>query len=362
MQNAQSSVTTAQAGTEWLSAHLYYHDDLGRAVRNFVDPLSRSLARSGQISSLHFLRYGLGGPHVRVRFRIAPPDRNEVLEKVQHYAQSLFDHAPSQKSIDEETILRVNDHILAGDSNEDDRTAYPDNTLRITEFRPEIERYGGPRLFSSSLDFFTLSSLAALELLAAHGDRPRAPQLAYTFQLLIRQALSFASNTSELADLLRYGVDYWGARMPTIVEKGDRVAEAQMSLFLRLFTEGLDEQQRISAGPQENYSAVDFLSIGACRLSETVPRDNHASRLRIGTSQLHMTASRLGLSNTEEVYISRLMTKTLDEIKANNLRDLSMVGVQLTHDAGKAAPALHQLLTPALHLLGKGASPKAELI
>lgn len=359
MKNTPDSAILSEIETEWLSVHLYYHEDLGRAVRRFIDPLSRFLAKSRQITSFHFLRYSLGGPHVRVRFRIAPSDRAGVGEWVQRYAQILFDHEPSQQSIDKERILRFNKHILAGDSNEDDNSAYPDNTFRIAEFRPEIGRYGGPDLFSASLDFFTLSSLAALDLLAAHGDRPRPSQLVYIFQLLIRQALGFASSISELADLLRYGVDYWGERMPTIVEKGNRVADTQMSLFLRLFTDGLDELQRIFSERRKDYLTVDYLSIGASRLSENLPRDDRATRVRIGSSQLHMTASRLGLSNTEEVYISQLMTRTLEEVQARDFRNLSRLGEKLTHPAREADSALDHLLAPALYLHGEGSSEAA---
>ncbi len=358
MTNANNSPIWDAENAEWLPAHLYYHEDLGRAVRRFVEPLTRSLVKSRLITSFHFLRYSLGGPHIRVRFRVCPSDRDRVLQFVQQTARRFLDREPSQHSMEEESIRRLNKILLAGDSNEDDDAVYPDNTLRIAPFRPEIDRYGGLELFRASLNFFTLSSLAAIEFLADHGDLPRSSQLAFAYQLLVRQALGFASSVDELNDLLRYGVDYWGQSMPKIVEKGDRVAESRLNFFLRLFSESLSEHHRMKAEPLSTYAAVDYLSAGASRLSEVIPLDDLATRTRIGTSQLHMTASRIGLSNSEEVYLTRLMTNTLDEIRTNDGNDFAWLRVQMTNSPLEASSALKQLLPPALQILSE--SPRTS--
>jgi hypothetical protein len=188
---------------------------------------------------------------------------------------------------------------------------YPDNSFRVVPFRPEIERYGGPDLYRASLDLFTLSSVAALELLLQQENAPRAARLGAAFRLLLLQALGFAMDDAEPADLLRYGVDSMGETMPKILEKGDAVAQAQRDRFLQLFRASLAEAR---GGPSG--TATGLLVAGSGGLSAAIGFTDRVARAWIGGSHLHMTASRLGLGNVEEVCVSRLLTATLAEVRA----------------------------------------------
>ncbi|MFL6198845.1 MAG: lantibiotic dehydratase C-terminal domain-containing protein [Thermoanaerobaculia bacterium] len=286
----------------WISGHLHYHQSFYAVVRGFVHPLVVSLAEEGLIDAFFFIRYGLGGPHVRLRLRVLPGAGEGALEAMQESARRFLQAEPSTASWSEEMILRTNELYLVGDPSQEN-AAYPDNFLRVVPFQPEVERYGGPDLFQPSLDLFTPSSVAAVEFLFRYADAPRSVQLARAFQLLLLQARGSAIDEAELADLLRYGVDSMGADMPKIVEKADAVARSQMDAFLRLFHE------------DQSSPASDLLALGARRLSHVAGSAGRAYRARIGGSQLHMTANRLGLANAEEVYLSRLLTATLEEAR-----------------------------------------------
>ena len=284
----------------WVSGHLHYHESFVPVVRGFVQPLVASLVEDGSIDAFFFIRYGLGGPHVRLRLRVLPGARERALETMGEAALRFLELERSTRSLDEEAIRRRNAAFLADDPGEGD-AAYPDNSFRVVPFRPEVERYGGPDLFRASLDFFTLSSVAAIEFLSRHADAPRSVQLAQAFRLLLRQARGFAADETELADLLRYGVDSMGESLPRIVEKADAMARSQMDVFLSLFHDA------------SSSAASDLLALGARGLSHVARSAGRATRAAIGGSQLHMTANRLGLINAEEVYLSRLLTATLDE-------------------------------------------------
>ena len=77
----------------------------------------------------------------------------------------------------------------------------------------------------------------------------------------------------------------------------------------RLFRHEVDRQAATSPdcrGPDDEILARLG---GASRiLSQSIRAADHATHQRIGGSQLHMTANRLGLSNTEEVYLGRILT------------------------------------------------------
>jgi len=332
----------------WISCHLYYHQDLDRVVSGFVHPVVASLIKAARIEAFFFVRDGLGGPHVRLRLRALPGSRDQALTEAQRFARDFLDRTPSTKPLEEEAIRRRNESILAADPHEIDDAVYPDNSFRVMPFRPEIQRYGGLSRFRVSLDFFTLSSVAAVEFLADHGGMPRSAQLAYAFRLLLQQALGFAADETELFDLLRYGVDSWGEMLPKVVERGDQVARSQQDLFLQIFHESVAEVSSLRAGSKSFAGASDFLVVGASRLSAAIGTADRAARARIGGSQLHMTASRLGLSNAEEVYVSCLLTLTLRKVRAASEEDLSWLGEEVAELAEDPVEALGNLLSPAL--------------
>jgi hypothetical protein len=333
----------------WIAGHLYYHQSLDLVARRFVHPLVVSLLKAEEVDAFFFVRYSLGGPHIRLRLRASSGSEERVLKAMRQSAHGFLEIAPSTCSVSEEAIRRANRAILAADPNEVDSSVYPDNSFRVAPFCPEIERYGGLDRLRISLNMFSLSSVAALDFLSMYGDAKRTIQLAQGFRLLFQQALGFAVDRTELSDLVRYGVDSFGQVLPTAVEKGDKVARLQMHVFLQLFWNSLG----VVAPPvgKPSPTASDILMMGSRRLSGTLGGADRATRLRIGGSHLHMTATRLGLSNAEEVYISRIMAVTLDEVLANYCEDLSWLDERTRSSAEFHGEALDDLLRPAFATL-----------
>lgn len=346
----------------WISGHLYYHQSLDLAVRGFVHPLVVSLVTDGQIDAFFFLRYNLGGPHVRLRLQVVPGAREDVLRAMQAWARRFLNREPSSRSLDDEVIRRWNESILANDRHEVDDSVYPDNSFHVMAFRPEIERYGGPERFRASLDFFTLSSVAVLEHLSKYGETSRAAQLAYACRLLLRQALGFAVDEKELFDLLGYGVSWWGERMPKVVAKGDKVAQSRMDFFVQLLRESLSEVRDLGNEREPSNRASQLLIAGSGRLSGASRTADRVTRARIGASQLHMTASRVGLTNAEEVYLSGLLTSTLRELRATAGEELSRLGETLAERAAEEpATTVGDLVSSALAALAEAPARRLAL-
>jgi hypothetical protein len=226
-----------------------------------------------------------------------------VVEELERRAAEFLLRCPSRTALPVEEIRRTNRSILNHDSNEHDGEVYPDNTFRPFPLRLEIARYGGPTLSGASLDFFALSSLQALRFVAEAVDLPPSRRLQRSFRLLARQALGLAASGDELPDLLEYAVRSWPPLEP-IASQGDRIFEQQPDDFQRLLVaeiDGLDSP------------ATDLEA--ACRLCQEISGTESDVRRRIVRSQMHMTANRLGLTNLEEVYISRLLWRTAQELE-----------------------------------------------
>jgi hypothetical protein len=292
---------------DWLSYHLYYHQNLNRATVGFVYPVVTTLLQRSCIDSFFFVRYGLGGPHIRLRLRVLRNCERLVDEAVHRASEEFLRREPSTSTLPEYAILHTNQMILASDPHETDNSVYSDNTLLSFPFHPEVQRYGGGELLPASLDFFAVSSVAAIGFLLQYGEESRQRQLVPALCLLLRQALSFANDEEELLALAAYGVTTWGKSLPAVIAKGDRVFAGQRETFLGLLRKELETLSSESG---------DYFCKAAHRLSRAVATPDPSTRRRIGISQLHMTATRIGLMNPEEAYISQLMVSTLREMLA----------------------------------------------
>ncbi len=341
-------------GAPWICYHLYYHQDLNRALLRFVRPAVAELLAAERIDSFFFIRYGLGGPHIRLRLLPKSGCAAQVATAAEARAREFLAELPSTSALDPEALRRGAEALVASDPYESDVAVYPDNSFLAFPFRPETDRYGGPERLVDSLDFFAVSSAVALEFLAACGEQPRSRQLAVVFSLLVRQALHFALDEEELSALARYGVASWGDAMPSIVAKADRVFAEQGEVFRQLFQRELLAMS--SAEPDRPAGeAAAWLGAAARRLSTAIGRENRATRQKIGVSQLHMTANRLGLSNPEEVYLSRIVASLIVE----RLSGESESGGELRDALAGARPAvglpsLRELVPEAMTVLDGG--------
>lgn len=300
--------------SEWQSFHLYYHGSRDRLLIELVRPLVQTFLAAGQIDSFFFVRFALGGPHIRLRLRTIPGHEAAVQREVEHAAESFFARAPSTESLTADTIRQGNGPILASDPNEEDDGVYPDNSVRLTPFRPETKRYGGPLLLPRSLDVFAVSSAEVFRFLAVHRDTPAARRLADISRLLVRQAFYLADGSAELTDLLGYGVDGWGTPLQAIVQHADEVFARQSEPLCRLLRSEIDALLREDAG-----EAPEGEFAGTVRhLRWQIAAANATERRRIGCSQLHMTANRLGLTNPDEVYLGRLLGRALRQLEGEH--------------------------------------------
>jgi hypothetical protein len=295
----------AEHAPGWICYHLYYHQDPDLAVRQLVRPLIARLLAEGWIDNYFFVRYRLGGPHIRLRLQARPASAESVAAVAEAAARSFLADRPSTSPLSADEVRRIHQIVLASEPHEHDDSIYPDNSFLAMPFRPEIERYGGPELLRHSLDFFTASSATVLDLLGLHGEQTRSRR-AVAFQVLACQALSFARGPEDLAVLVRYAIDLWGGAMPRAIAQAERIFAEQKGLFDRLFRHQR-EQEAASLERSGDGEILPRLRAASRLLSRSIGAADLATHQRIGGSQLHMTANRLGLSNAEEVYLGRLL-------------------------------------------------------
>lgn len=284
---------------EWISCHIHYHGDQNLLLREAVAPGLRSLLASRLIDRFFYVRYALGGPHIRLRCRPVPgTDVREVEGVIAAGARAFFARRPSTSSWTEEEIRRRNRNILAHDPAEQDDAAYPDESWRSAPFRAETERYGGPRLLAASLEVFTLASVAALEILARSATAP-GRRFSAGFRFLGRQAWRITASPAELLSLLARLARAAGDAFPDSTALAHRRFQERPEAFTQLLEQAV-------AGATGKLDWTEGAAWLRCRLSGTPPEKREA----IAASHLHMSANRLGLANAEEAYLYPALYQT----------------------------------------------------
>ncbi|HEV7507437.1 MAG TPA: lantibiotic dehydratase C-terminal domain-containing protein [Thermoanaerobaculia bacterium] len=297
----------SEEGRSWRAFHFFYHGPLALVLLHFVRPAIGRLLADGLIDSFFFIRYPLGGPHVRLRILPNTNRAEEASERLLVDAAGFLAQRPSISPIDPEAIRRQNLAILATAPEENDDAAYPDNTFMAVPFIPEKERYGGVPLLASSLDFFAISSARSLSFVAAHEDDPWPRQLSAISRLLALQAWGLAHDAEDLMILLASRAGFTAAEDP-LLRRGDEAFDRQSDTYCALLRR---ELASVLGGGE-----APWFGEAARRLAHELRGADALLRRSIGLSQIHMTANRLGLKIQEEVYLGRILWRAARELAA----------------------------------------------
>lgn len=327
----------------WISYHFYYHGDRDLLLRELLRPLAEQWLASGEVELLFLVRYPLGGDHVRFRFLPSPgADRERLGRRAEEAADAFFARRPSLETRPAATIAAEAAIVLASDPNETDAAVYPDNSWRLHEFAPETERYGGPAALSFSFELFTISSLEAL-LFAARAEPKRSRRLTAALALLAGQAAAFARGEEELGGLLAYAEAWQAPGRFAALAKADEVYAQSAALAPAL----LEVAEKALPSLSARLGALARGSGGLRRRLELAGCTPERIRL-IGASQLHMTANRLGLSNSEEVYLSRLARRCFEDwrsgLGADRFAAIAAAGAAPAFDSQDLQRALEQAI------------------
>jgi hypothetical protein len=325
----------------WLSFYIVYHTgDRDRLLVELVRPLLKSLLLEERVESAFFIRYLSGGPHLRFRLQPAPGSAEGIRGIVRRSTESFFRDHPSPAAIPEEKIRRLNPAAAAFDPNETDDVVLPDNSLLEVPYQPEIERYGGPEIFPRSLDFFALSSVRALQLLAKRLAFTEGEWLAAVLRLQASYVLGFARDLEEMEKLVRIPQSAAGERADLLRERADQAYAKSGQRF------GLLLRKEIEALAGEGLSPADDCET-ARRLAQALTAADDARRLSVFLSQIHMTLNRLGLRNVEEIYVARFLWRAVAQIRETDPLVWDRLGSMLVSRAGLSPapdPPLRDLL------------------
>ncbi|MFI1762264.1 thiopeptide-type bacteriocin biosynthesis protein [Streptomyces sp. NPDC020800] len=286
-----------EPGHPWHSLHLALHTGGAQTdafVTDGLAPLMDGLTADPR-ADWFFIRYGEGGPHLRIRFR--GPLRAGAAEQLPAALAELAAARPTE---------------FTG--------PWPSRHGEVREvpYVPETERYGGPTALPLAEEVFAHSTRAAVEALRATPDR--AARLPLALDLAHTTAHALGLDELGAAGWLRRHAASW--RWTTEVEPlpGAAVHSRVNSVFA-LQRPSLVRRARALRAALDTGTAAPWLTqwarrvgVAEARLRGAVPAEQAARRLPwVWASQLHMLFNRLGVTPDEERAVCRLAARTLLE-------------------------------------------------
>jgi thiopeptide-type bacteriocin biosynthesis protein len=305
----QQSGTT---GASWGCVHLYFHESVDRLICDWLFCEWRKAYLVNQDCGWFFVRSCLGGPHLRLRVLEQSSQKGVLVDDLASSARAYMSVAPSLVHVPPSTIEEVNRTIIAHDPGESDSSIYPDNYVRVCDYVPEMARYGGEPSFTFSQAFFRISSLIALAHLRIRAKISRSARLTSAARILLSMARAFARSEAELGVILRYASDSWGGVHSSSITAARSVLRDKARLLrAELFCqEGSSGVHRVDDDFEKTLRAC--IGINATNLESSLRDLDGGARGVVLTSNVHMMANRLGLSNAEEVFLGTILSNLVE--------------------------------------------------
>lgn len=283
-------------GNRWSSIHVYLRwapEHVDVFLSDDLGPIMAALTETGQIGDWFFIRYGEGGPHLRIRMRGA--------------AQATVTSLRTRLT----RLVRAVGYPVAQDLPARDEW-YPHGQVREEVYEPETERYGGSVALEVAEDVFCHSTQVAL--LALARTKPRPARMAIAVDLVLATASALDLDALGTVRWLRRGAIAWRWHRdlttlapPMVQEPALRAAAAQAGVVARRFAE-----IQSAAGNRNWLTGRWTADVRAARARlETAPDLGRERWLQIWSSQVHMLLNRLGLLPDEERSLSWFITSCL---------------------------------------------------
>ena len=226
-----------------------------------------------------FIRYGEGGPHLRVRVVTADETTGAI---VHHHWQGgvsafLDDTAPGPEW-----------NGAAGPT-------FTPGTVRIVSYEAEIARYGGERAMPIGERLFCRSTTLALGIVDATLDDPNA-RIGQTMRLMMASASVLTDDPAAIGTLFRAYAEGW---RNYLARSGWIPGDAPVSV---VDPEAIRRALQPDARPTYGTAWRTCLREMLDELDEVGPLS--ASKSDIVMSQLHMLCNRLGVSPATEFHLA----------------------------------------------------------
>jgi len=339
-------MTTTDTRLDWISVHIFYSSNANPLLLSLVRPLVATLRDAKLIQRYFFIRYWLGGPHIRLRLLPAPTAEPAAIREViePHIAAHLHD-TPALFQFDAKLVKPLYKQFYIAEYGKEqlaerygpdgDIPLYPNNSYHYIPYEPELQRYGGPDGLEVSERHFEESSEVVLELVDRTNVHVRSVLFGNAVQLMVPLAYCMFRHDEKLIceffqRYMKFWQDAFGENSGALFSQFDR-KYGRVERDLRARME--DTRMRMSEPTRHAETALERRWIAHARklraaietlvdagkvlihdrtagTSAPASSVDEACQLLL-TSYTHMTNNRLGVSILDEVYLSFLLVRAL---------------------------------------------------
>lgn len=327
---------------EWLSVHAFYAANANPMLVDCVTPLVASLRERDLLARWFFVRYWLEGPHVRLRLLPRDPDRaGEVRDAAAEALAAFLRRRPALYEEDRDGSVELYKNLYLaeyGEASWNDRYG-PDgampfrdnNTVHWLRYEREYDRYGGPAGIALAEWHFEQSSDLVLALLATTNVHVRTVLLGQAAQLTAGLCFSFLGSERAVAEFLRRYRQMW----ETSYQESSDDQHAQFDRSYARMADRLRERlthlrdcawerpearptalerRWVAHGRELRDRVVALAGQGALTFRDGVVADPDTALAILLSSYVHMTNNRLGANILDEIYLSYVLARALDDL------------------------------------------------
>jgi len=340
----QTIVGKAPASRRWISAHIFYSSDPTPLLIECIAPLVDKLRAEDFISRYFFIRYWLAGPHVRLR--LSPREAiscGDVKAIVEEAIRSYLARRPSLFDLDQKALVPFYRRMFEVEYGRDAFTAkygedgeiplYPNNSVRYFEYEPEYARYGGEHGIEVAEKHFEVSSDIVLQLLQSATGETRSILLGHALHLMLTMCYGFMETDENASSFLYKYEEHWRRQYKEAIQRKE-VFESKYVAMAEKLRRRVSRVRRLSDDPsgysteiERRWAAhVKDLKTSIRELAKTrrlemppVAEGEQAALRFLLTNYLHMTNNRMGVTISDEVYLSYLLRRAIEDSQVREL-------------------------------------------
>lgn len=336
---------------DWMAGHLHFSGNPNPMLYELVGPFLKAARRDGLIDGFFFIRYWTEGQHIRVRMRPTEGvDRRELQADFERATHEFLARRPfllPAMQLESPEALKTTFLAEYPESKWNDlygangtMPLHEPNQLLWTQYEPEFGRYGGIHGMTLSERHFESSSNLIFTLLETSNLHIRSITLGAAAQVMTSMMLALLGSVpATLAFLENYERRWrtgWGGlyapraasfeeafrtQADTIVPRVESIAHATQSALNdptrpdRSYLESWARECRSVRREIEELASAGLLTFPRQRDSELwdFQPDPEIATRGLAFSYVHMMNNRLGVPIVDEIYLSYLLRRAIEE-------------------------------------------------
>lgn len=291
----------------WLSAHIFYSGSAEEWLHGFIKPFIEKI--EGQLhpsAPFFYIRYGEGGPHIRLRLQLATAHLPAIKVMLEHNLSAFSVSDPIRNASDKRPGLLQHSY-----------------KLEFIPYLPETSRYGNEDTIVLAERHFFLSSRYCLQSIFSQPEWHVSAALATAFQMHIAFFYALQADISTVKKICEQFIQAWlgtltsnmkSVSLPSLLEHMNELFGKQ-SVSLNTNAKALWQSLEAGCAPLNlQQFAGENLSLLKSYREAGIADDQFYFAIR---SLLHMTHNRLGISNKEEPWCIYIIHRCLQHVYEN---------------------------------------------